>query len=640
MSKQNEENLATGNLKEAHESDELLRLLEEYEPPSRHNVTLNSAESSSGVQLSANPTTKGKDTSLPSKSGEDSAGSPGDGSTEYIPNCQGQFQDNTWQERNESGQEASMRIYNQQQQYARDRNQQDYYSTFIAKSPRVEQLQQASPYYNPWQQQNPLSNPQYNPQPIAEHNGPYNFNYYNYQSYPDLIYNHNGFQRLGSSNYPNVAPEMQVNNFRGSPSQPSRYQHSIAQQRRIDTYNYQTGAQVAYETPDEEVDRLLSQSGYHEVNHDGHPRNVFANNQNLLKDADVSCQVNRGYSATQAACNRQMHGFNSPVPRHPIQPKIQYTSATGCIHTPQQSSLSSNINSNKPTCSIANPMPSFSFVFGRIPIPASLKKLSNKPTEERTALATPTITVSPEEAKFKTTKKRCADLRPKQFDLELLQVGNFNLRLPSDEKRRFITKLKVIFAMKRLIYEFPFPLDAMATDTAPLSTRHYAVTVSFESIVSLDIDGKMITMVLNQQPEIISSDQGHNSGIHPKISFNQSANHLDPSLEEFCSTLTHKFVLRGPQTERFWKCLIEFDANFREKISVEPKEPEDVRSAPAFNGLEIFKPDDIGANEIVSSHGTQESSSYEQLCLDSGAPAKKRKTKKDDKEEIVEVTLE
>lgn len=153
------------------------------------------------------------------------------------------------------------------------------------------------------------------------------------------------------------------------------------------------------------------------------------------------------------------------------------------------------------------------------------------------------------------------DNRPKTFEFESLEVGQFKLFVASDVRSEWTAKIKVVFGMKRLIYEFPFSEtgDYRQAETV----RHYAVIVPFEAIAMIRQEGSQVVVTLKCHPIIFDSEKIKE--VTKNVNFDASA-HLGPLMGQFKKENVHRMQFKEKQTERFISCLLDHDRTLFEKL--------------------------------------------------------------------------
>jgi len=177
--------------------------------------------------------------------------------------------------------------------------------------------------------------------------------------------------------------------------------------------------------------------------------------------------------------------------------------------------------------------------------------------------------------------------RPKYFDMELFEVGSFRVThfqaKPSGDTSRFITRLKIVFAKRRIIYEFPSLLnqglfssqvdvnqlcEALSSANQSNQVVCFAFLVPFDSVSSVSIDrsDKSLYLSVKQAPLVFSSSNGNASSQGScHISFGMTSN-LDPTCGQLKSCSLHRIKLKGNQAERFVNSLSYADMRLKRLI--------------------------------------------------------------------------
>jgi hypothetical protein len=156
------------------------------------------------------------------------------------------------------------------------------------------------------------------------------------------------------------------------------------------------------------------------------------------------------------------------------------------------------------------------------------------------------------------------DSRVKNFEMERLEVGTFKLEARSDDRSRWTNNVKVSFAMRRLIYEFPFREQVEKEGMIVCNLRNYAVVVPFEAMSMIKQEGSAITVVLKDRPLIFDSKT--------MLEMNNKNIKFDPTVEigtfmgNFKSVNVHQFQLRDKQADSFISLLLEHDRAYFQKI--------------------------------------------------------------------------
>lgn len=176
----------------------------------------------------------------------------------------------------------------------------------------------------------------------------------------------------------------------------------------------------------------------------------------------------------------------------------------------------------------------------------------------------PYIPVVPVEGMMSAARKNTDNhvySRPRSFDMEMLEIGNFRIDNQYSDQKRFVTKVKIVPAKKRLIYEFPIPISPGSTTREqddPLARQQvaYAVMVPFNIITGLNADKntKNVFLTVSHAPLLFSSE-GTN---RHTVAFDKTSS-ADPSCGEMRHNRMHRIQLKGnQQVERFVSALIDF----------------------------------------------------------------------------------
>lgn len=152
--------------------------------------------------------------------------------------------------------------------------------------------------------------------------------------------------------------------------------------------------------------------------------------------------------------------------------------------------------------------------------------------------------------------------RPRSFDMEMLEIGSFRIDNQYSDQKRFVTKVKIVPAKKRLIYEFPIPISPgsirASEEDDPLARQQvaYAVMVPFSIITGLKAEQntKNVFLTVSHAPLLFSSDGTNRNA----VSFDKTSS-ADPSCGEMRNNRLHRIQLKGShQVERFVAALLEF----------------------------------------------------------------------------------
>ena len=148
--------------------------------------------------------------------------------------------------------------------------------------------------------------------------------------------------------------------------------------------------------------------------------------------------------------------------------------------------------------------------------------------------------------------------RPRPFDLELLQIGNFRVDNQNQECKRFITKVKIVPAKRWIIYEFPIPAESsqQSVENEEQQARSFALMVPFKTITAwnADKDSRNVFLTINQCPLLFSSE----GSIRNTVGFDKTSS-VDPSGGEIYLNRLHRIQLKGAtQVDRFVNALIDY----------------------------------------------------------------------------------
>ena len=159
--------------------------------------------------------------------------------------------------------------------------------------------------------------------------------------------------------------------------------------------------------------------------------------------------------------------------------------------------------------------------------------------------------------------------RPRAFDLEQLAIGNFVVENRPNNPEVYATKVKVVPAKKRILYEFTVVETLNPQNDhqeVRKQTRSYALVVPFAIISGLNSDSncRSVFMTVSHAPQLYSSDGPQRNA----ISFDKTCS-VDPSAGEFYFNRLHRILLKGPnQVDRFVNSIIEFNPPIKHMIQV------------------------------------------------------------------------
>lgn len=177
----------------------------------------------------------------------------------------------------------------------------------------------------------------------------------------------------------------------------------------------------------------------------------------------------------------------------------------------------------------------------------------------------PLVAVDGVVAPKRTTTDRESYCRPRPFEMDMLEIGNFRIDQQNYDNKRYSTKVKIVPAKKRIIYEFPVvtgsgPGSKAEEDEGPLSPQSqpvaYAMMVPFSIITGLNADkkDKKVYLTVSHSPLLFSSDGSNRNA----VSFDKTSS-ADPSCGQMSHNRLHRIQLRGAaQIDRFITSLIEF----------------------------------------------------------------------------------
>ena len=150
----------------------------------------------------------------------------------------------------------------------------------------------------------------------------------------------------------------------------------------------------------------------------------------------------------------------------------------------------------------------------------------------------------------------------KQFEMELFEVGNFQLtNIGSDvEKKKYAMKAKLVFLCRRILFEFPTTFD----EDRKINPC-FALMLPLDSITGLkwnDQTPAHVWITVSHAPLVFAST---NRATDAEISFDCTSI-VDPTRGQIYHNKLYHFTLKGVQSERFVGKLTDFDARIKQLL--------------------------------------------------------------------------
>lgn len=150
----------------------------------------------------------------------------------------------------------------------------------------------------------------------------------------------------------------------------------------------------------------------------------------------------------------------------------------------------------------------------------------------------------------------------KQFEMELFEVGNFQLtNIGSDvEKKKYAMKAKLVFLCRRILFEFPTTFD----EDRKINPC-FALMLPLDSVTGLkwnDQTPAHVWITVSHAPLVFAST---NRATDAEISFDCTSI-VDPTRGQIYHNKLYHFTLKGVQSERFVSKLTDFDPRIKQLL--------------------------------------------------------------------------